>query len=166
MNRLLLTMLLVLTAFPAGASGVGGMFGEGRTHFSLVAGNGYAYDSSYLVIGASGTYFVLDGLGVGLSVENWSGANPSITNYSPFLQYVIYQTSVVQPYLGVFYRHSSVSGQPDFDSAGMRAGFYLSSGSNAYLGAGMVYESYLDCSTAVYTSCSSTYPEITLTFAF
>jgi hypothetical protein len=166
MNKLWLTMLLVLTAFPASAAEVGAMFGQGRTHFSLVAGNGYAYDNSYLVIGASGTYYVLDGLGVGLSFENWSGADPGITNYSLFVQYVIYQASVVQPYLGGFYRHSSVSGQPGFDSVGARAGFYLFTGSNAYLGAGMVYESYLDCSTAVYSSCSSTYPEITLTFAF
>ena len=166
MNRLMLTVLLVSTALPASAAEVGAMFGQGRTHFTLVAGNGYAYDNSYLVIGASGTYYVLDGLGVGLSVESWSGADPGITNYSPFVQYVIYQASVVQPYLGGFYRHSSVSGQPSFDSVGARAGFYLSSGSNAYLGAGMVYESYLDCSTAVYSSCSSTYPEITLTFAF
>ena len=166
MNRLWLTMLLVLTAMPASAAGVAGMFGQGRTNFSLMAGNGYAYDNSYLVIGASAAYYVLDGLGVGLSLENWSGADPGITNYSPFVQYVIYQASVVQPYLGGFYRHSAVSGQSSFDSVGARAGFYFASGSNAYLSAGMVYESYLDCTTAVYSSCSSTYPEIGLTFAF
>ena len=166
MNRLVLTMLLVVTAFPANAAGGGAMFAEGRTHFSLMAGNGYAYNNSYLVIGASATYYVLDGVGVGLSLENWSGADPGITNYSPFVQYVIYQASVVQPYVGMFYRHSSVSGQPSFDSVGGRAGIYYSSGANAYLGIGMVYESYLDCTTAVYGSCSSTYPEITLVFGF
>ena len=101
-----------------------------------------------------------------MSLENWSGADPGITNYSPFVQYVIYQASVVQPYVGMFYRHSSVSGQPSFDSVGGRAGIYYSSGANAYLGIGMVYESYLDCTTAVYGSCSSTYPEITLAFGF
>jgi hypothetical protein len=166
MNRLLLTMLLILTAFPASASDEAGMFGQGRTNFSLVAGNGYAFDSSYLVVGASATYYVLDGLGVGLSLENWSGADPGITKYAPFVQYVIYQASVVQPYLGGFYRHSSVSGQPSFESVGARAGFYIASGSNAYVSVGMVYESYLDCSNTVYSSCSSTYPEIGLTFAF
>jgi len=166
MNRLLLTMLLVVTAFPASAAGGGTMFAEGRTHLSLVAGNGYAYNNSYLVIGASATYYVLDGVGVGLSLENWSGADPGITNYAPFVQYVIYQASVVQPYVGMFYRHSSVSGQSSYDSVGGRAGIYYSSGANAYLGIGMVYESYLDCTTAVYGSCSSTYPEITLVFGF
>jgi len=166
MNRLLLMMLLVLTAFPASASDEAGMFGQGRTSLSLVAGNGYAFDTSYLVIGASATYYVLDGLGVGLSLENWSGSDPGITKYAPFVQYVIYQASVVQPYLGGFYRHSSISGQPSIESVGGRAGFYMASGSNAYVSVGMVYESYIDCTNAGYSSCSSTYPEITLAFGF
>jgi len=166
MNKLLLTMLLVLTAFPASASDGAGIFGQGRTNLSLVAGNGYAFDSSYLVIGASGTYYVVDGLGVGLSLESWSGADPGITKYAPFVQYVIYQASVVQPYLGGFYRHSSVSGQPSIESVGGRAGFYFASGPNAYVSVGMVYESYIDCTNAVYSSCSSSYPEITLAFGF
>jgi hypothetical protein len=166
MNRLLLTMWLVVTAFPANAAGGGAMFAQGRTHFSLLAGNGYAYDNSYLVIGASATYYVIDGLGVGLALENWSGSDPGITKYSPFVQYVVYQASVVQPYVGAFYRHSTVSGQPSYDSVGGRAGIYYASGANAYFGIGMVYESYLDCTTAVYVSCSSTYPEITLAFGF
>jgi hypothetical protein len=166
MNRLIWILLLALTANTANASDASVMFGKGRTNVSLVAGNGYAFNNSYLVIGASASYYVLDGLGLGLSVENWSGADPGITKYSPFVQYVIYQASVVQPYLGAFYRHSSISGQPSVDSVGGRAGFYFSSGSNVYIGVGMVYESYSDCSNAVYSSCSSTYPEITLAFGF
>ena len=70
MNRLLLTMLLVLSALPARADVVGGMFGQGRTQYSLGIGNAYAFDNTYFVIGASASYYVLDGLGVGLSVEN------------------------------------------------------------------------------------------------
>jgi hypothetical protein len=166
MNRLVLTILLLLTVFPANASEGAGMFGKGSTNASLVAGNGYAFNNNYLVIGASASYYVLDGLGIGLSLENWSGADPGITKYSPFVQYVIYQASVVQPYLGAFYRHSSISGQPSIDSVGGRAGFYFASGSNVYIGVGMVYESYNDCTNSSYTSCSSTYPEITLAFGF
>jgi hypothetical protein len=166
MNRLLLTMLLVLTAMPASAAGVGGMFGQGRTHFSLVAGNGYAFDNNYFVFGASATHYLIDGLGVGLSIENWSGGSPGITKYSPFVQYVFYQASAVQPYIGGFYRRTDVSGQSGIESVGGRAGIYYASGSNAYVSVGMVYESYLDCTNAVYSPCSSTYPEITLTFGF
>jgi hypothetical protein len=166
MNRLLLTTLLVLTAFPASASGVGGMFSQGRTSIAVTAGNGYAFDTSYLVVGASATYYVIDGLGVGLSFENWSGGDPAMTKFAPLVQYVFYNTSSVKPYLGGFYRHTNVSGQPSIDSVGARAGIYYVSGSNAYVGLGLVYESYLDCSNSVYSPCSSTYPEISLTFAF
>jgi hypothetical protein len=166
MDRLLLTMLLVLTAFPANAAGVSGIFAKGRSNFSLMVGNGYVNDNSYLVVGASATYYVVDGLGVGLSIENWSGSDPNITKYSPYVQYVFYRISVLKPYLGAFYRHSTVTGQPSFDSAGARAGLYYSAGSNAFVSVGMVYEAYLDCKNTIYGSCNSTYPEIGVTIGF
>lgn len=131
MNRLLLTILLVLPAFPVCAATEGGMFGQGRTQFALVAGNGYAFDNNYFVIGASVSYYVLDGLGVGLSLENWSGGGPGITKYAPFAQYVFYQASPVQPYVGGFYRHTAVGGLPGINSVGARAGIYIAAGPNA-----------------------------------
>lgn len=166
MNRLLVTMLLVLSAFPVRAAGEGGMFAQGRTQFSLVAGNGYAFDNNYFVIGASVSHYVLDGLGVGLSFENWSGGDPGITKYAPFAQYVFYQASSVQPYVGGFYRHTSIAGLPGINSVGGRAGIYIASGSNASVSAGFVHESYLDCQETLYRECSVTYPEVTLTFGF
>ena len=45
MNRLLLAMLLLVSALPVRAAGVAGMFGEGRSQFSLEAGNAYAFDN-------------------------------------------------------------------------------------------------------------------------
>ena len=166
MNRLLLTMLLVLSAFPVCAAEEGGMFGQGRTYFSLMVGNGYAFDNNYFVIGASATYYVHDGLGVGFSLENWSGGGPGITKYAPFAQYVFYQASSVQPYVGGFYRHTAVNGLPGINSVGGRAGIYIPAGSNAYLGAGFVHESYLNCQETVYRACSLTYPEFSFTFGF
>lgn len=166
MSRLLLTMLLVSAAFPSSAAEGGGVFGQGRTHFSLVSGNGNAFNHNYLVVGASASYYALDGLGVGLSFENWSGADPAVTKYAPFVQYVFYQVPEVQPYVSGYYRHTSVSGLPNIDSAGIRAGIYYASGPNAYVSVGMVYESYLNCKDTIYNSCSSTYPDISLTVAF
>jgi hypothetical protein len=167
MSRLLMAMLLlVLSALPVSAAGASELFGQGNTHFGLVAGNGYAFDESYFVIGASATYYVIDGLGVGLSIENWSGSSPGMTKYSPYLQYVYYQASKVKPYLGGFYRDTAISGQPSIYSYGSRAGIYVSSGRSAYFGAGFVHESYLDCDTKVYSTCSETYPEISFIFAF
>lgn len=167
MSRLWLTILLALAALSANAAGVGGLFSQGRTSIAVSAGNGYAFDNSYLVLGASATYYVVDGLGVGLSLENWSGGSPLITKYAPLVQYVFYRTSPVKPYLGGFYRHTNVSGLPSIDSVGARAGiYYSSSGSNGYVGLGLVYESYLDCANSIYSPCTSAYPEISLTFVF
>ncbi len=166
MNRLLLAMLLVLTALPVRATGVGGMFEQGSSQFSLMAGNGYALNNSYFVIGASASYYVVDGLGIGLSLENWSGSGPGIIKYAPFAQYVFYQESFLQPYVGGFYRHTAIAGLPGINSVGERVGVYFASGSNAYIGIGFVHESYIDCQRAIYFTCSSTYPDISFTFGF
>ncbi len=166
MHRLLVTLLLVLSAVPASAAVEAGMFGQGRTSFSLVGGNAYAFDNYYFVIGASASYYVRDGLGVGLSLEKWSGANPAISKYAPFMQYVFYQESSLQPYVGGFYRHTVIEGLPNINSVGGRAGVNFITGSNSFASIGLVYETYLDCQQAVYRSCSSSYPDFSLTFGF
>ena len=105
-------------------------------------------------------------LNVGLSYESWTGADPKITKITPSVQYVFYQVQAVKPYVGAFYRRTSIDGLPDLDSIGGRAGAYFQLGRNAYLGLGGVYESYLDCNSGTYRKCSSTYGEASLTFAF
>jgi hypothetical protein len=82
------------------------------------------------------------------------------------VQYVFHQVPVLKPYIGAFYRRTYVDGLPDINSAGGRAGVYVQAGRNAYVGAGAVYESYLDCNTTTYRSCSDTYPELSFTVAF
>ena len=171
MNRKLAgTVLTVVAALawtpPATAADVAGVFTRGRTHFVLTAGSGYAFDQTYLVLGAGLSYYVLDGLNVGLFLESWSGADPHLYKVTPSAQYVFYQVPVVKPYIGAFYRRTYVDGLPDINSAGGRAGAYVAAGRNAYIGAGAVYESYLDCNKSVYRSCSDTYPEISFTVAF
>lgn len=166
MNRLLLTMLLALPVVPASAAAEGGMFGQGRTYFALSAGNGYAFDNQYFVIGLSASHYVRDGLGVGLSFENWSGGTPGIAKYAPFVGYVFYRTSLIQPYVGAFYRHTSIDGLPGINSVGGRAGINIISGSNAYISAGFVSESYLDCDARIYLTCSESYPEVSINFGF
>lgn len=166
MSRLLLVMLLLCSALPVRAAGLAGIFAQGRTQFSVTGGNGYAFDKSYFILGASVSYYVLDGLGVGLSLEKWSGNDPGITKYAPFAQYVFYQTSTVQPYVGGFYRHTVVDGLPDINSVGERAGINIASGSNAYVSLGFVQEVYLDCQNTVYRKCRETYPELGISFGF
>ena len=153
-------------SMPAGAADVAGAFGQGRTHFMVSGGTGTAFDQSYLVLGLGVSYYVIDGLNVGLAAESWSGSDPSFYNVTPSVQYVFYQVPTVKPYIGAFFRRTFYSSLPDIDSVGARAGVYIAAGRNAYIGLGGVQESFLDCNKSVYRNCTETYPEISLTFAF
>ena len=155
-------------AAPATAQSVGvaGGFSKGKTHLVATAGTGSAFDESYRVLGLGASYYLFDGFNVGLFFESWTGSDPNMTKITPSVQYVFYQVQHVKPYVGAFYRRTSIDGLDDLDSAGARAGAYLQLGRNAYLGLGAVYESYIDCNTATYRNCDSTYGEVTLTFAF
>jgi hypothetical protein len=171
MNRTLRGAIVAAVAVlaPAGsatAADVAGVFGRGSTSVIVSGGTGYAFNQTYFVLGLGVAYYVFDGLNVGLSVESWTGSDPHVNKVTPSLQYVFYQVPVVKPYIGVFYRRTYVSGQSDIDSAGGRAGAYVRAGRNAYIGGGVVYESYRDCNTAIFRSCSETYPELSFTLAF
>lgn len=161
-----LAMAAALAASPASAQTVSGAFTRGQKHFVLTASTGYAFDESYLVLGLGATYYLVDGLGVGLHIESWSGSDPSMTKLTASTQYVFHQMRTVKPYLGAFYRRTDINGLPDLDSVGGRAGVYLQAGPHAYIGLGGVYESYLDCDKSTYRSCDSTYAEVTVTIAF
>jgi len=141
-------------------------FSQGSTRLSIVGGSGYAFNENYFVLGVGASYFVLDGLNLGLDVESWSGADPGIVKVSPSLQYVFYQVPTVSPYIGAFYRRSYIEGFDDLDSTGGRAGVYIAVGRNTYFGLGMVYESYLSCDSSTYDACSDSYPEVSITVAF
>jgi hypothetical protein len=151
---------------PAAAQTVAGAFSQGRTHFVLTASSGYAFDESYFVLGLGASYYLLDGLSVGLFLESWSGSDPGMTKITPSVQYVFHQMQAVKPYVGAFYRRTDIDGLPDLDSVGGRAGLYVQGGRNAYIGLGAVYESYLDCNETTYRKCDSTYAEVTFTIAF
>lgn len=151
---------------PAAAQQVAGVFSKGRTHFFVTGGTGYAFDETYFVVGLGVSYYLVNGLNAGLAFESWSGSDPSMYRITPSLTYVFYQVETVKPYVGGFYRRTNVDGLPDIDSVGGRAGAYIQAGRNVYIGAGVVYESYLDCSSTVYRKCDSTYPELSFTIAF
>lgn len=102
-----------------------GAFSKGRMHFFVTAGNGYAFDESYLVLGAGVSYYLIDGLNVGLSVETWTGSDPGLYKVTPSMTYVFHQIPQVSPYVGGFFRRTYIDGLPDLDSAGARGGSIL-----------------------------------------
>ena len=170
MKNITLTFFLFTSLFAIHATSAGASerdaFSAGTTRLSVVVGNGYAFDNSYVIIGVGAAYFIANGLDLGLDFESWTGSNPSITKVSPRLDYVFNTGFAMRPYAGVFYRRTMISGLEDLDSIGGRAGLYFMSGKGVYVGAGLVYESYLSCNTAIYASCADTYPEIVVAFSF
>jgi hypothetical protein len=163
---LMSALFATITSAPAAAMDVAAMFQQGRTHLSLVVGNGYAFDDSYLVVGAGASYYLVNGLNVGVNAEAWTGGDPTIYKITPSVQYVFYQVPKVSPYLGAFYRRTFIDNLPDLNSAGGRAGVYFAAGRNTSIGAGAVYESYMDCNKTVYRDCSDVYPEFSFTIVF
>jgi hypothetical protein len=141
-------------------------FERGSLRASVLVGNGYAFDESYFVIGAGFGYFMVDGLELGLDGEYWSGSDPGITKISPSIRYVVPTDSTVRPYIGAFYRRTTIENYDDLNSTGGRAGIYFISYQGSYFGAGVVYEKYLSCDEAIYRSCGDTYPEIIFAIAF
>jgi hypothetical protein len=133
---------------------------------SVLVGNGYAFDESYLVVGVGFGYYFATGLELGLDYESWSGASPHISKISPAVRYVIPTNSAIRPYVGAFYRRTMIDNYDDLNSAGGRAGLYIVSGQGSYFGVGAVYEKYLSCDTKVYRSCSDAYPELIFAIAF
>jgi opacity protein-like surface antigen len=170
MTRIVTTLVTAVLAMaagaPAAAADVAGVFSRGRTHVAVVGGTGYAFDDSYLVLGVGASYYLADGLNVGLYAESWTSGDPGMYKLTPSVQYVFYQVPRVSPYVGVFFRRTYIDNLPNLDSAGGRAGVYFAAGRNLYLSAGLVYESYLDCDKTTYKSCSDSYPEFGITFAF
>ncbi len=165
LSLFLFATLLVIQATCANAS-ERDAFSSGTTRLSVVVGNGYAFDNSYLLIGVGAAYFITDGLDLGLDFEYWTGSSPSITKISPRVDYVFNTGSTLRPYIGTFYRRTMIEDRKDLDSIGGRAGLFFVSGKGVYFGAGLVYESYLSCNTAIYSSCEDTYPEIIVAFSF
>ena len=167
MKKILATVALLgalASPAPALAQSMTSAFSQGRTHVAITGGRGYAFDESYLILGAGVSYYLLDGLSVGLAVESWSG-DPGITKVTPSVQYVFHQAPL-KPYVGAFYRRTDIERLPELDSVGARAGVYFQATPNFYVGVGGAYESYRDCSQGIYRECDSAYAEVSFTVAF
>jgi hypothetical protein len=161
-----LLALLLLCATPPADAADRDPFADGSMRLSVLVGNGYAFNESYFIVGVGFGYYLVKGLELGLDVESWLSGSPGITKISPSVRYVVPTNSPIRPYIGAFYRRTMIDNYDDLDSVGGRAGVYFMSGRGSYFGAGVVYEKYLSCDTAIYQSCDDTYPEITFAIAF
>lgn len=163
---IVLVAFLLLCAAPPADAADRDPFANGSVRLSVLVGNGYAFDESYLIIGVGFGYYLMNGLELGLDIESWQSGSPGITKISPSVRYVVPTDGAIRPYIGAFYRRTIIDNYSDLDSVGGRAGIYFMSGRGSYFGAGVVYEQYVSCDEAVYKSCSATYPEILFAIAF
>ncbi len=158
-------MAVVLLACPGPAHAAD--FERGTTNLSVSLGFGSAGGESYYSIGAGIGYWLVNGLGAGLSAETRQGLEPDLTKITPWLEYSFGVSPSVRPYVGAFYRHTSVSGFDDYQTRGYRGGLYLRSGRNVWAYAGLVQEELIDCNGQPATvSCSDTYSEVGVVFSF
>ena len=156
-------------AASAGTGGIGTAFSKNSTSVGVVLGSGSAFNDNYVILGVGVGYYVVRGLELGIDLQHWFSGEPSITKVSPQIRYVFTQPKVIKPYVGAFYRRTYFGDYKgidldDRDSYGYRAGAYFSTDNRVYIGGGVVYEEYKDC--AVFTDCSTTYPEILFTVSF
>ncbi len=155
---------MVANAASVGTGGVSGAFSKNSTSVGVVLGSGSSFNDTYFILGVGVGYYVMKGLELGIDVQHWFSGDPSITKLSPQIRYVFTQPKVIKPYLGAFYRRTFIEDLDDSDSFGYRAGAYFSGKNGVYIGGGIVYEEYTNCSRFV--DCSNTYPEILFTVSF
>ena len=121
-----------------------GMFGKGQRHISGVVGYAHSFDSDYLLVGVGASYFIRNGLQVGLDFEGWFLGDPTIYKVSPRVDYVGWRMPRIKPYAGLFYRWNFIGGGlDDKNSMGGRAGAFYKGDRGGMAGAGVVYERYL-----------------------
>lgn len=170
MNKVLaLLMALGLTNFTHAASigsrGIGTAFSEGSTSFGAVIGSGRAFDESYFILGAGIGYYLTQGLELGIDAQYWLSGAPSITKITPKITYVFSRVGSSNPYVGTFYRRTYYGSDiKDQNSYGFRAGAYINTDNQVYIGGGIVYEKYIDCHPLL--DCTSISPELIFTVSF
>ena len=154
------------TVFAAsiGTGGLSTAFSKGNVSLGIVAGSGEAFRDDYIILGVGAGYYVLNGLELGIDVQHWFSGDPSITKVSPQVKYVFTQAKTIKPYVGVFYRTTFIEDLDDENSFGYRVGAFFSGSNGVYVGGGIVYEEYEDCSR--FLDCSNTYPEIIISVSF
>ncbi len=167
-NRLAVLLILLAagnfaSAASVGSGGISTAFSRGSTSVGVVAGSGSSFNDNYIILGVGVGYYVVRGLEIGIDVQHWFSGDPSITKVSPQIRYVFTQPKVIKPYVGAFYRRTFIDNLDDADSFGYRAGAYFSTNNRVYIGGGVVYEEYKNCT---FLDCSNTYPEILFTVSF
>lgn len=160
-----LGLLLLTTSTAHAAYGdENSLFAPGRVRFSGNLGTGSAFGETYFIVGLGAGVYVLHGLELGASVDQWFGPGPNVTRVAPEARYVFDFIDVVKPFVGGFFRHWFITqGARDLDTAGGRAGLMFVQSRNFYFSAGVAYERVINSCQG---DCDFWVPEIGAAFSF
>lgn len=136
-----------------------GPFSKGSIGVSVMVGSAYLGEKDYFIFGLGLSYFVVDGLSLGVDGSIWLFDDPTLGTITPNARYVLHMVPVIKPYVGGFWKRYLVEEFDDFSSVGGRVGAFLMP-SRSYIGIGAVYEHMLDCNEVI-LECDSWYPELT-----
>jgi hypothetical protein len=160
---------LALTALLAGAAtAASDSFRRGQVELQAGGGFGSLNHRGYGIAMLGGSYYLADGLSVGLTGESWFGSNPTMGNVSPQARFIFLDNGLkLKPFVGAFYRRTFYSSRyrPE-GSVGARGGVVLPIGERAFLTGGLAIEHYASCDKAIYDSCDLVYPEFSFAVGF
>jgi len=140
------------------------IFVKGSSNVGVSVGAASSYGQDYVLVGVSGSYFIMDNLNVNLYYRGWFNATPTQNELSVGSNYYIEASKKVRPYLGVFTRQTFVSGRENHGAVGARGGIALINTKNTYASFGYAYEQYTNCPGEL--ECTNSYPEIIFGMSF
>jgi hypothetical protein len=165
MKKTVVTLMLMAGVSQAGS------FEQGTRGIGLTLGSGtvtYTYrdNQQYWILGVYGSYFLLDGLDVGLGYRGWFGGTPVIHQVTLPVTYYVPMEKSFRPYGGLLCRYTFINDSQvdDYSSLGIRAGIAINMTKSSYVGIGWVQEYYMDCDRR--SECASGYPEAQIVFSF
>lgn len=154
--------LLLLLAFATLNSAE--IFMKSSSNVGVSVGAASSYGQDYVLVGISGSYFVLNNLSVDLYYRGWLNATPTQHELSIGSNYYIPISRKFRPYAGLFSRQTIVSNRANYGTIGVRGGVALINTKNTYASFGYAYEQYLNCPAEM--ECSNSYPEILFGVSF
>lgn len=141
-------------------SATAGPFSKGSIGVSVMIGSAYFGDKDYFIFGLGLSYFVVDGLSLGVDGAIWLFDEPTLGSITPNARYVFHMVPVIKPYVGGFWKRTLIGDDiDDLSSVGGRVGAYIMP-SRSYIGLGAIYEHFYDCNDEI-LECDSWYPELT-----
>jgi len=140
------------------------IFMKGSSNVGVSVGAASSYGQDYVLVGVSGSYFVLDNLNINLYYRGWFNATPTQHELSVGTNYYIHMSKKLRPYVGAFVRQTFVSGRDNYGAVGVRGGVALINTANTYASFGYAYEQYTNCPGEL--ECTNSYPEIIFGLSF